>query len=186
MKKEFTILCITLNVLISSCKPDPEPCIPPIKPINASLFEYLPDTHYPKISYKNQVGNFLVFDQMVFHNDTEFALNPCNPGAERLSLTYSGNNSVDEIIYICLGEPSKNIDVWIGPDICKNMFRLNIDSLSTYVFVDTLDLSNKLFYDVYYRTSNSSCTSDMYYNKQYGVVGFNWLGEWYVLETDSL
>ncbi len=92
-----------------------------------------------------------------------------------------GLNAFDEIY------SPQNFIIKIGPDGqfgCQSIFKISTETDT--VNLDSIQILDKTFYNIYYRTDNFGCASEMYYNKQYGVVGFNWLGEWYVLETDSL
>ncbi len=82
----------------------------------------------------------------------------------------------------------ENFLIRIGPTGqlgCQSIFKIST-GMDT-VNLDSIQLLDKTFYNIYYRTvAPTYCCTEMYYNKQYGVVGFNWLGDWYVLETDSL
>ena len=91
-------------------------------------------------------------------------------------------NTFDEIF------SPQNFTIKIGPSGqlgCQSIFKISTETDT--VNLNNIQLLDKTFYEVYYRTVDPIyCCTEMYYNKQYGVVGFKWLNEWYVLETDSL
>jgi len=187
------ITSFILILIISSCKPEPEPqpCIPPIISIDSGLYGYLPDSMYQKLRYINNSNDYYSFNLLYFNHDTEFAVNRCNGGGEFLLVTYEGNNSLKEFTYLIDGGAKNLFRTFMGPNQppleCESKFYIVTDSIG--LSIDTLQLLNETFYNVYHRNAYSgsgNCCTEMYYNKQYGVVGFNWLGEWYVLETDSL
>lgn len=191
MNRNFLILLGVYVSLLGGCRPDTNSCQPPITKVYPDLYEYLADSFYPNVKYKNSGNAFFNFDLLVATLDTTPATNkPCvNPSFESFSLGYLNNYNVVSVIhYQLLPQPDRNITIFIGPhNSCESLFFLNVDSLNNYTHFDSLFINNKIFYDVYHRTeSPAMCCTEMYYNKQYGVVGFNWQGEWYVLETDSL
>jgi hypothetical protein len=187
--KRFILIIYVLTTVISCCKEEdpipPDPCETPIKPIISELFNFLPDSNYSILFFKDQ-DTLWEFNQMILHHDTVYSPDTCNPASERLSLTYKGNTPVNEINYFL--SPDSFVYINVGPDnSCESTFFIAIDGSFNYQILDTLMLNNEMFFDAYHLTpSFGVCCTEIYYNKQYGVVGFNWLGEWYVLETDSL
>jgi len=179
-----------LITLFSGCKPDdppPEPCVPPIKVINPLLFEYLPDENYSGLFYKNNQDNILNFEFNYYKYDTSFSPNICNGGGEYLAIEYEQGFEDILLKYHLTSVDTNLLTIYGGPNSCRSTFYIVIDSIGDKI--DTLQLMNETFFNVYHRNAYSgsgNCCTEMYYNKQYGVVGFNWQGEWYVLETDSL
>jgi len=195
MKHCYIILFGVYILFFIGCKPDPDldpnPCNPPVTKVYPDLYEFLPDSFYPILKYKNSNNAYFKFDLTVSELDTTPATNkPCiNPSWETFYLVYHSNyNAVSKIEYILFPEPNRIITFYIGPyNSCESLFFFQVDSMYKYTHIDTLHLNNKTFYDVYYLMEfPTPCCSGIYYNKQYGIVGFNWNYEWYALETDSL
>jgi len=182
------------SLLIIGCKPDE----PPI--VCEDIYIPLSQEH---LSFINSFESFTSFyyknnnDSIILFNNTGSFVNHIYDTLENVCYKYdyktfgTYNNNLNWGIgydLLPLFVDSNNFIIKVGPNQglfeCESRFKFTIES--AVVSFDTLLLLNKTFYDVYHGIDNIGCIPAMYYNKQYGVVGFNWQGEWYVLETDSL
>ncbi|MBX7183320.1 MAG: hypothetical protein K1X82_14505 [Bacteroidia bacterium] len=80
---------------------------------------------------------------------------------------------------------SKNFGILIEND-AKCYSSHNFSTINPYE-MNSIQLNGKIFNDCYHSVLPPwDCSSELYYNKQYGVVAFKWEDNWWVLETDSL
>ncbi len=198
------VIVILLTLSISSCKKD---CSPPVDPpkhhlaidgplskcspivyeLNSEDINFLPDTNFQIITYFNNNDTF--YFNFYLYKDT--IIPNCHFEYHTIQSIYESNSPVGEMIYALnpfYSGDSLNYEIIMGPFGqlgCESIFEISTE-IDLYD-LDSIQLLGKTYYEVYYRTVNPVfCCSEMYYNKQYGVVGFKWLNEWYVLETDSL
>jgi len=183
-------------LFIIGCKPEDPPfhCdieYHPIPPTNLSFIEGF--ENYEQLYFRNLSSNntfpFNTSGTVIYQ-----IIDTTNNGRcytyDYGGIVFTNENTSTLIEYDIAAEfhENNNFQIRIAPfnqqSSCTSIFyfTINTDTIDS----DSIQISNKVFYNVFYRTDNLGCASEIYYNKQYGVVSFNWLGEWYVLETDSL
>jgi len=200
-------LALCLSIILFSCKKDCPPdipikrlpdfsidsaskCIPVLYSITTNEFSFIEFFSADTLRYyKNSANSTLLFDRINILHDTAHA--GCQNNYEYYGTEYQIENQSNIISYYLHPYVEMfiplNFTIGIGPSGqfgCSSGFKICTEN--DLPDLDSVQILDKTFYDVYYRTSDLGCVSDMYYNKQYGVVVFNWQGEWYVLETDSL
>jgi hypothetical protein len=202
--REKVILLISFSLTIFSCKKECIPDVPEDKHLSfvidsaskciptfhlltdseLSFIDYINDTIFPYIDDNNAPYNFS------FAGNYRDTVGNCNYQYEYYISNFYSSAFNWLIIYDLHSSYNlpDNFLIHIGPSGqlgCESIFKISTEN--DLPDLDSLELLGKTYYNVYYRTVNPAfCATEMYYNKQYGVVGFNWLGEWYVLETDSL
>lgn len=196
----FALFLLSLPACKKDCSPDPPP-------------DSIPDTSDTSVCnpiYHNLTSNelsyydFLLLGNLDIYYKTNTTINLytqpgylldtikyCNEAWQYYSSAYITSGNISRINYLLNvydeAHYPENFIITIGPGGqlgCQSIFEISTGEDTANV--DSIQLLGKTFYDVYYRTDDVGCAFEMYYNKLYGVVGFNWLGEWYVLETDSL
>ena len=192
-----TVCKILFAYLLSGCEP-PFHCDEQhytLSQDGLSLVEYM-DNVQDSIYFKsNSSGNLIGFGKIRKKTSHIYDTlgNICYNYDYIIVAHYTKNSLIRRLLYTLVGDgPTyrNQFIISVGPDehnlSCVSEFKID-PATDTFNF-NQINLSNKTFYNVYHRNSSltNSCCTDIYYNKQYGVVGFNWLGEWYVLETDSL
>lgn len=181
----FVVISIAISILFFGCKPD-DPCDPPIMKINEELFDYMPDENYGIVNYSDSIGNINAFALDYYSYHTDYSPNPCNGGAEFLSLTYKSDAAVNRINYHLYASATNLVTIDVGPNgSCQSRFYIITENLENQI--DTLNIYGKTYYNAYLRGGGvGNCCRAIYYNKQYGIIAYNWDGTWYVLEKDSL
>lgn len=205
MKRLFlSLVVVGLFILfgVAGCEKDTDDNTPPNDSIPNTdtchrTYYYLNQTEYSFVDflnsdtikyYKNSTSQFL-FDRTPVANNYA---KDCSSAFQYVASAYLTVGSISQIYYLINPYDTihfpQNFIIRIGDSGqfgCQSYFKISTGTETTDL--DSIQLLDKTFYDVYSRTSEfGGCASGIYYNKQYGVIGFNWLGEWYVLETDSL
>jgi len=185
---------------INGCKKD-SPCE---NPNCDSIPDCNPVYHYLTVNDLS-FYNFIFQSDSIIYYKTDNSINifnkpnillrdtagDCSNKYEYYSVTFLTSANASRIRYVIYPYVEihfpQNFRINIGPFQqfgCESTFIISTGTDDPDL--DSIQLLDKTFYNVYYRTDDFGCSSEMYYNKQYGVVGFNWQGEWYALETDSL
>ncbi len=197
----FAILGSILLLSLASCKKDCPDEPPPIDTLPDTsgcnpVPRYLSadDLSFGVFIYGDTIRYFKTLNSLYLFDRTEIANSfsgDCSNDFEYFGAAYLTTTNISAINYYLFPhfEPNfpENLFIKIGSTSqsgCLSNFKISTET--DIADLDSIQLLDKIFYDVYYRTDDVGCASEMYYNKQYGVVGFNWQGEWYVLETDSL
>lgn len=181
----FILLSITL---LTCCKPD-EPCDPPINKISPELLDYMPDINYSNIIYKDNQNNKIKLGYYYFDTQIVDSPNPCNPKGEHSALVYQADaGGVNWMQYQIDSGDDTGLHVRFGDPYeegCTSIFR--VDITDTAHIEENWEMHGEVFENAQFVwTISTYCVNELYYNKQYGIVGFKWNGEWYVLEKDSL
>ena len=182
------IICIGLMGCEEDCPPD-DNCNPTYHYLSAnelSFYNFILQNQSDTIKYYKTNNSIYLFDRTPILLDTS---GNCSNQYEYYSAAYLTSINISRIDYIINpyieDHLPRNFIIMIGTSSCQSFFKINTTNDTSNL--DSIQLLDKTFYDVYHRTTEfGGCASAMYYNKQYGIVGFNWQGEWYVLETDSL
>ncbi len=199
MKNFITTVLITLSIVyISSCKKDCDDNPPPIDsipdttdtichPVMRSLtindLSFLQFCDSSDILFFNQDSTIADFTDRLNVHDTSFS---CTNGHEFWILNY-GSDSLNWRIIYNLGSTYNdplNLDIRIGPPSPTGeyykTYEIGTDSFPDY---DSLNLSGKMFYDVYKAHPVLVAFPDLYFTKEQGVVGFyDFSGNYWVLK----
>lgn len=189
MREYLSALMLIIIFAMPGCKPE-EPCVPPLKPADSKLVDFMPDKHYPNLIYKNSLNEQLKFNYSNFSSEYVGSPDPCKAKVQFIILSYTNNSEISSIVYQIDGSTSSgylSMQVEIGNQYgsCFSPFHVVLEDTNNYL--DTLELNGETFTDVQYKaTAPSFCSTELYYSPKYGLVAFKWKEEWYVLEKDSL
>lgn len=183
----FTAIAIIISLSFFGCKPDE--CEPPIKNVPQELLDFMPEVHFSKLSYKNEKDGRVSFVYSYYSDELPDSPNSCKPRVEYIVLNYVSTSPIHSISYQVDGGEGDylSMQIELGDQYgnCFSPFHVKIEDISDKV--DTLNLMGESFVNVFHKTTAPSlCSTELYYSTHFGIVAFEWNGEWYVLEKDSL